>query len=453
MEVARLLATGATNAEIARELVISPHTVKVHLRNIFEKLGVNSRTEASILLVQRNWLTLPGMEAAPPEAAEGLEEIAPPIPVYALPEPEPLADLPMQPARWQVYYLVGAVAVALAALLTPHLPVWSRASSDLLSDRGRTVIGQPFPRLQARWEPRIPLSTPRSRLGVVYLQDQIYAIGGETANGRSVASVDAYDLQVNEWRADAPLPQPLANLAAVAFHDRIYVAGGTSKSSDESEELTVSDQFFVYDPEAAAWQELGRLPNPLAGAELVADEAALYLLGGWDGRAMHDEIWRFIAPTAETTEAPGWALVGRLRTPLAFFGAALVNDEIIVVGGHDGQHEMSRAEAYSLNSSEWRDLPPLAAPRSGLRLVYDGLALFALGGGGPYAIDTLERFDLVNHLWSNFPAPLPGEWRNPGAVVHDGRIHLIGGWSGDYLDLHLQYQSTFRTLLPVITND
>jgi hypothetical protein len=76
-----------------------------------------------------------------------------------------------------------------------------------------------------------------------------------------------------------------------------------------------------------------------------------------------------------------------------------------------------------------------------------------LGGGGPYPIDTYERFDLVNNLWSNFPSPLPGEWRNLAAVVQDGRIHLIGGWSGDYLDIHLQYQSNFRTLLPVITND
>jgi DNA-binding CsgD family transcriptional regulator len=46
LEVLQLVAQGLTNREIARELFISPATVRTHLEHVFEKLGVRSRTAA-----------------------------------------------------------------------------------------------------------------------------------------------------------------------------------------------------------------------------------------------------------------------------------------------------------------------------------------------------------------------------------------------------------------------
>jgi LuxR family maltose regulon positive regulatory protein len=46
LEVLQLIAAGLSNQEIATQLYLSLHTVKVHARNIFGKLGVSSRTQA-----------------------------------------------------------------------------------------------------------------------------------------------------------------------------------------------------------------------------------------------------------------------------------------------------------------------------------------------------------------------------------------------------------------------
>ncbi|MBC8075503.1 MAG: response regulator transcription factor, partial [Chloroflexales bacterium] len=42
-----LLADGLTNAQIAESLVVQESTVKFHLQNMFQKLGVANRTEAA----------------------------------------------------------------------------------------------------------------------------------------------------------------------------------------------------------------------------------------------------------------------------------------------------------------------------------------------------------------------------------------------------------------------
>lgn len=45
LRVAMLIGRGATNAAAARQLVLSVRTVDAHLRAIFRKLGLHSRSE------------------------------------------------------------------------------------------------------------------------------------------------------------------------------------------------------------------------------------------------------------------------------------------------------------------------------------------------------------------------------------------------------------------------
>jgi DNA-binding CsgD family transcriptional regulator len=439
MDVAQLLATGASNAEIARDLVISPHTVKVHLRNIFEKLHVNSRTEASMVLVQRGWLVVPGA------VIETVETPAPP----PAPEPAPLDEVRPYVAPWQRLYLVGALVLCLLLLATPYVGAWMTDSTDLLTNAGQAVTAPPAMQLDSRWQLRTPLRQPTGRHAMVAYAGNLYTLGGETASGATLDTVAFFDTQRSTWVAAPALPEPRANLAATPLGNLLYVAGGSQLLPGG--EVVLSNQLLAYSSESEQWREIGKLPYPVAGAALVADDSALYLLGGWDGHNMRDEIWRF-APSSRPAGA-GWELVGHLAKGRAFLGATMVRDDIYIAGGYDNEHELALFERFTTTTSEVRELSAMATPRGGLALVYDGVALYALGGGWTSPLANLERYDFSTNSWSNFPSPIEGEWRHLAAVGADGQLVITGGWAGDYIDSQLQYQSSFRALLPVISND
>lgn len=53
-EILRLLVLGLSNAEIARKLYVSENTVKTHMRALFAKLEVRSRSDAIALVLDRS---------------------------------------------------------------------------------------------------------------------------------------------------------------------------------------------------------------------------------------------------------------------------------------------------------------------------------------------------------------------------------------------------------------
>ncbi len=64
LEVLQLVALGQTNREIANELVLSQRTVQRHISNLYAKIGVRNRSEATAFALSE----LPTSTRTPPDA-------------------------------------------------------------------------------------------------------------------------------------------------------------------------------------------------------------------------------------------------------------------------------------------------------------------------------------------------------------------------------------------------
>lgn len=446
LEVLKLVATGATNQEIARTLIISPNTVKVHLRNIFEKLGVQSRTEATMAAVRLGLVSVPAAEVV--EASDAAGETADLVEAVA----EPNEDLPFVPTRglaplplWRRAYLVIAALVVGLAIL---LPGWWRGRSETLRATPFSDLGQPqvapAPRSPVqRWTARQPLPAGRSRLALVADATRIYAIGGEGAEGVS-DEVAIYDPATDAWTAGPRKPTATSNIAGAWLARRIYVPGGTVAGGG------VTNVLEAYDPAAAVWEARASLPTPLTAYGLAVLGEKLYLFGGWDGKAYRREVYIY-DPVADRWE-PGTPMAG----PRAFLSASALEGVILVVGGFDGEQELATVEAYdpAAEGSEagpWSVRSPLNQARGGLATAVIGSRLYAVGGGWLQPLTFNEQYDTTTGAWSRIGTPINGQWRHLGLVAYGQKLYAAGGWSGNYLANVEEYQALLRQLLPLGT--
>jgi DNA-binding CsgD family transcriptional regulator/N-acetylneuraminic acid mutarotase len=425
MEVIRLVAEGATNRQIARELVISVNTVKIHLRNIFEKLNVQSRTEAALYAVREGWVAV----APPTVEAEATAEVV---------EEEPVERISLAK---RITFVVAALLVLVITFFpqTGGTAPSSEVSNDFTNRpaaRGQSAVRFEI----SRWVSRAQMPTPRERLAVAIHEDKMYAIAGDTPGGVTGA-VEIYDPGDNTWKAGASKPTPVSNVAAAVVDGLIYVPGGYTSTE---EVITATE---VYNPANDTWDTRAPLPAPLCAYAIAAIDGKLFVFGGWDGDSYVASVYEY------DPQEDGWTAKTAMSMARGFAAAGVVEDEIYVIGGYDGTTEFALCEEYDPAKDDGTGVPwtikaPMSVGRGGLGVVVVGKNLYAIGGGWQSYLVYNERYSPGTNTWANFETPITGEWRNLGVAATAAKIYAIGGYSGDYLSDNQEYQALFYLYLP-----
>lgn len=434
-EILRLVATGASNKEIAHKLVISPNTVKVHLRNIFAKINVASRTEATLYAIQRGYVKIP----TPATAAEPAAAAAPEAAASAG------AEVTIEPQPAHIGWTRSRIALAAGGLLLVALV------AAIFAWRAATLaapLPDPLP-TPVRWLERAPLPTARSGLAAAVHEGKIYAIAGATADGPT-AVVERYDPATDAWTQLTAAPEPVTEIQAGVIGGLIYVPGGRLPDG------TVTNTLAVYDPRSDVWRRGTPLPAALSAYALAVYEGKLYVFGGWDGQRFVASVYRY-DPGADQ-----WEARPPLPTARGFAGAAVVGGRIFVVGGRDGARSLALIEAYAPDqqgTDAWQTVTPaMSEARYGIGVASLTEILYVIGGesrDAPPPVSTAGlpsiAFIAQEARWQALEIPVTSGWSELAVVVIGPDLHILGGRSaGQATARHLLYRAAYTILLPVI---
>ncbi len=457
VEILHLLATGAANKEIAHQLVISPNTVKVHVRNIFDKIGVSSRTEATLYAVQIG-LVKPSAAASEIEAAsdtltgaEAGSQVSALPPTAAQVESQSRATQGTKPIKTRRPWLVGLLVLVFFLLLI---------GSGLLGARLLAPPAQP-PTVAAmataqvinasRWSEKAELPSPRKGMGVVEYENSIYLLAGETGQGIDGA-VLRYDEAGNNWTALASKTTPVTDIETALVGEKIYVPGG--RQSDG----TATNRLEVFDPRRDAWERKADLPIPLSAYSLVSFEGQLYLFGGKNGDQYSARVFTDSPPEDRWTERTA------MDAPRAYAGSVESGGKIFIMGGYDGQHALKVNESYmptrdddGSGESPWKTLSPMPEGRYAMGIAQLAGMVFIIGGQGDNGQPPAKvaiQYTIPSNQWIDYEKPPIAVGSHLVLLASGNFLYILGGETTQGLSAsNLSYRAIYTSTVPILLND
>jgi DNA-binding CsgD family transcriptional regulator/N-acetylneuraminic acid mutarotase len=442
LDILKLVATGAGNKEIAQKLFISSNTVKVHLRNIFSKIGVNSRTEAAMYAVRIGLVHGSTTQIATDNNNEIPAPIAEPDSHSAqvsVPDVETQTVRRKVP-RWAPFILVFPIGILVWIGL-----ILIRNSTPQITPTLPSTILQPTSTPIPHWRKLAPLPIARSDLALVAYENQIYALGGMTAQGVSGA-VERYDPETDTWTSLSTKPLPVSDARAAIISGLIYVPGGRPRADSQNP----TNVLEIYDPRLDQWHNGTPLPTPLSGYGLVAFEGRLYIFGGWDGQVYRDSVYVY-DPSNGT-----WQEHTSMPTARAFCSAAEAAGLIYVIGGIKDNQPVNVNEIYSPSRDSGNDDPwetgfPLPESRLGIQAVTIADTIYVFGN----STENTDRFGLIyfpqTDTWQSLEASPYSLGTNFAMTSIGTNLFIVGGKIGSVFSYqNLAYQAIITLSIPII---
>jgi DNA-binding CsgD family transcriptional regulator/N-acetylneuraminic acid mutarotase len=414
-EILRLVATGSNIKDISRHLVISSNTVKVHLQNIYKKIGVNSRTEAALYALKTG---LSSDSGAHKDETGVLVTDGNGIPTMK------------GQRKWVPIVLVGLIIVLLVASIS-YMMI---KNGDLKSENTNPIL--PSPNSVSRWREHAPMLTARSGSAIAVYENKIYAIGG-SLNQSVTGVVEAYDEATDSWITRKSKPVPVADVSAAVIGGKIYIPGGRIESG------SVTNILESYDPSQDHWERHASMPTSSSGYALISAEGKMYIFGGWDGQKYLETVYEY------NPDTDSWLTCTPMPTARAFAAASIAGERFFVLGGYDGNEALAVNEEYLPNQDSWiqRTSLPEARYAMGIANVLDFIYIVGGEGRADSILPSLQYFSQKDS-WQTIESPYPHQWSRLGMVSLGTQLFAMGGQSkGLVVAQNLSYQAIYTIMI------
>lgn len=442
-QILEVVATGASNHEIAQELNISVHTVKVHLRNIYSKIGVQSRAAATRYAVEHGLVhisrqsspdSVPATEFSAGDETSELDADDSDSDNDTNESEADGGDVETQ-ARYNGTGEYDDVSgqqtssIVVSAMPSPESPSANKpetqvdtSQSEIADGSSQTALAlsqaTPVPLTPATPETIVPATTPTS--------ESAEKADTLAPTDQTVSNTHHSPRTVSGFAHSPLLLIGLAVVSVVLTIALVYTLLHQTQSTVATPTIVTQEATDTIAQIAAPerWTEHTAMLKPRTNFAATAYDydGKMYIIGGSVADAATAVVERY-DPVNDV-----WVTLEEKPTAVSHIQAVTLGGLIYVPGGENANgNVLDIFEVYDPRSQNWMSLPSLPSPRSHYALASFEGQIYLFGGwdGQTYCADVFIYNPIEEQWYTGQQLARPR--RNAGAAVAEDRIYVIGG--------------------------